>query len=359
MSNKPVNPWNELEGRFFKVDVGSTTADAIASDHQTGEPVVHYTTDGEIVFNGMKFCKQKEDAVSSDRRIVVHKAIPMFPRKGHIYCFQGQYIFFKIKVARINNDVTYNIPKFIDSIVPIYRLNGKFLREESDRLKSLIGSSIKGEFLNEIIASDYKYFGEAQYLLFRIDIKKQGLRKKRNEAVFVQINQESDMGGILNNTPSDIDDFERASSISIKSNQEIISLGYNITSPYYKLSDDCKMIYKYGTIERFKALAQRNVFTRIYRIKRSKFNLFRKREDGSVYFESVPKKYYCLKKKRIYTGKVAFVDGHFYTKPADVLETRLNLRNYLIQYSEEDNGFYKKKLSYTKNAISIRYFRKE
>lgn len=33
MSNKPVTPWNELEGRFFKVDVGSTTADAIASDH--------------------------------------------------------------------------------------------------------------------------------------------------------------------------------------------------------------------------------------------------------------------------------------------------------------------------------------
>nr|DAQ35266.1 MAG TPA: hypothetical protein [Caudoviricetes sp.] len=41
------------------------------------------------------------------------------------------------------------------------------------------------------------------------------------------------------------------------------------------------------------------------------------------------------------------------------METRLNLRNYLIQYSEENYGFYKKKLSYTKNAISIRYFRKE
>lgn len=58
MSNNPVTPWNELEGRFFKVDVGSTTGEAITNDHQTGDPVVHYTTDGEIVFNGMKFCQQ-------------------------------------------------------------------------------------------------------------------------------------------------------------------------------------------------------------------------------------------------------------------------------------------------------------
>ena len=66
MSNKPVTPWKELEGRFFKVDVGSTTADAIASDHQTGEPVVHYTTGGQIVFNGMKFCQQggQKDLIS-------------------------------------------------------------------------------------------------------------------------------------------------------------------------------------------------------------------------------------------------------------------------------------------------------
>lgn len=82
MSNNPKDPWDELEGRFFKVDVGSTTDEAITNDYNTSEPVVHYTTDGNIVFNGMKFCKQKEDAVSSDKRIVVHKAIPMLPRKS-------------------------------------------------------------------------------------------------------------------------------------------------------------------------------------------------------------------------------------------------------------------------------------
>ena len=108
MSNKPVTPWNELEGRFFKVDVGSTTAEAITNDHQTGDPVVHYTTDGEIVFNGMKFCQQ----VGAKRfnKLIVHKAIPMTPEKGNFYYFHDGWIKFKVDLDRLDDSAVFRFP---------------------------------------------------------------------------------------------------------------------------------------------------------------------------------------------------------------------------------------------------------
>lgn len=108
MSNKPVTPWNELEGRFFKVDVGSTTADAIASDHQTGEPVVHYTTDGQIVFNGMKFCQQ--GGAKRFNKLIVHKAIPMTPEKGNFYYFYDGWIKFKVDLDRLDDSAVFRFP---------------------------------------------------------------------------------------------------------------------------------------------------------------------------------------------------------------------------------------------------------
>lgn len=108
MSNKPVTPWNELEGRFFKVDVGSTTADAIASDRQTGEPVVHYTTDGELVFNGMKFCQQ--GGVKRFNKLIVHKAIPMTPEKGNFYYFHDGWIKFKVDLDRLDDSAVFRFP---------------------------------------------------------------------------------------------------------------------------------------------------------------------------------------------------------------------------------------------------------
>lgn len=108
MSNKPVTPWNELEGRFFKVDVGSTTADAIASDHQTGDPVVHYTTDGEIVFNGMKFCQQ--GGAKRFNKLIVHKAIPMTPEKGNFYYFHDGRIKFKVDLDKLDDSAVFRFP---------------------------------------------------------------------------------------------------------------------------------------------------------------------------------------------------------------------------------------------------------
>ena len=89
MSNNHVTPWNELEGRFFKVDVGSTTEEAITNDYNTSEPVVHYTTDGNIVFNGMKFCKQKKDAVSSDNVSLFIRSYQCFQERGISIVFKG------------------------------------------------------------------------------------------------------------------------------------------------------------------------------------------------------------------------------------------------------------------------------
>lgn len=59
-AKNPVIPWSELEGQFFKVDVGSTNEDAYLSDIRTKKPVVHYTTEGDIVFNGVKFTRNEK-----------------------------------------------------------------------------------------------------------------------------------------------------------------------------------------------------------------------------------------------------------------------------------------------------------
>lgn len=44
--------WKSLEGKFFKVDVGSTTAEALSGGDNS---VIYYTTDGNVVLNGQVF----------------------------------------------------------------------------------------------------------------------------------------------------------------------------------------------------------------------------------------------------------------------------------------------------------------
>ena len=44
--------WKSLEGKFFKVDVGSTTAEALSGGENS---VIYYTTDGNVVLNGQVF----------------------------------------------------------------------------------------------------------------------------------------------------------------------------------------------------------------------------------------------------------------------------------------------------------------
>ena len=44
--------WKSLEGKYFKVDVGSTTAEALSGGDNS---VIYYTTDGNVVMNGQVF----------------------------------------------------------------------------------------------------------------------------------------------------------------------------------------------------------------------------------------------------------------------------------------------------------------
>lgn len=277
MSNKPVTPWNELEGRFFKVDVGSTTAEAITNDHQTGDPVVHYTTDGNIVFNGMKFCKQKEDAVSSDKRIVVHKAIPMLPRKGYIYCFQGRFVFFKMECERIIEDGTYNIPLFIDSVTCTSSFLPVISSVTIDEIYECRGTTVTGKFLKQVALK----YGAVSFL-FRVSLREMEPNlQKRNEAIYLQIVEEINTPfGILNTYDPTDERFSRSHCVVVRDKNDILGLGYGIISPYFKLSDVRNNHYKYGTFEDFKAAAEREqgVNARIYRMRRSKYRVLKKRK---------------------------------------------------------------------------------
>lgn len=103
-AKNPVIPWSELEGQFFKVDVGSTNGEAYLSDIRTEKPVVHYTTEGDIVFNGVKFTRNEKainyPPITQMKCIVCHKSVPPYPRKGYIYAFEGLNAIFKVDNTR-------------------------------------------------------------------------------------------------------------------------------------------------------------------------------------------------------------------------------------------------------------------
>lgn len=50
--------WKKLEGRIFRFDVNTSTADALKA---TNPAIIHFTTEGDIVMNGEKFCSPKKD----------------------------------------------------------------------------------------------------------------------------------------------------------------------------------------------------------------------------------------------------------------------------------------------------------
>ena len=355
MSNNPKDPWDELEGRFFKVDVGSTTDEAITNDYNTSKPVVHYTTDGNIVFNGMKFCKQKKDAVSSDKRIVVHKAIPMLPRKGYIYCFQGRFVFFKMECERISEDGTYNIPLFIDSVTCTRSFLPVISSVNIDEIYECRGTTVTGKFLKQVALKH-----DAVSFLFRVSLRKiKSNSQKRNEAIYLQIFEEINTPfGILNTYDPTDEHISQSHCVVVRNKNDILGLGYGIISPYFKLSDVCNNHYKYGTFEDFKAAAEREqgVNARIYRMRRSKYRVLRKKEDGSIYFiDGTGKKEYRLKKKRLFKGIVFYREGEFYGLNKDGSKRHLSLRNYLIQYTKEKKRIGKEKMTYTRNLIKAFY----
>lgn len=55
--------WKKLEGRIFRFDVNTSTEDALKA---TNPAIIHFTTEGDIVMNGEKFCSPKK----KDLRVV-------------------------------------------------------------------------------------------------------------------------------------------------------------------------------------------------------------------------------------------------------------------------------------------------
>lgn len=49
--------WKKLEGRIFRFDVNTSTEDALKADNPA---IIHFTTDGNIVFNGVQFAGYNE-----------------------------------------------------------------------------------------------------------------------------------------------------------------------------------------------------------------------------------------------------------------------------------------------------------
>ena len=49
--------WKKLEGRIFRFDVNTSTADALKAMNPA---IIHFTTEGDIVMNGEKFCSPKK-----------------------------------------------------------------------------------------------------------------------------------------------------------------------------------------------------------------------------------------------------------------------------------------------------------
>lgn len=49
--------WKKLEGRIFRFDVNTSTEDALKA---TNPAIIHFTTEGDIVMNGEKFCSPKK-----------------------------------------------------------------------------------------------------------------------------------------------------------------------------------------------------------------------------------------------------------------------------------------------------------
>lgn len=49
--------WKKLEGRIFRFDVNTSTEEALKA---TNPAIIHFTTEGDIVMNGEKFCSPKK-----------------------------------------------------------------------------------------------------------------------------------------------------------------------------------------------------------------------------------------------------------------------------------------------------------
>lgn len=102
--------WKSLEGKPWKLDVGSTMQEALQSkDNST----LHLTTDGQIVMNGVAFCNSSYYATKisePDFKVFVRKALPMYPRKGMKYYFDNGVKYNLPKKVAFDNGFTFTVP---------------------------------------------------------------------------------------------------------------------------------------------------------------------------------------------------------------------------------------------------------
>lgn len=103
---KPHTPWDELEGQRLRIDVGSTTQEALASQSNS---TIFFTKDRSIVMNG---CVFSDAQTQQPVRVNVCRAIPTRPRKGQIYFFEHR-ITYRIKRRLMKEGETLNIPSNI------------------------------------------------------------------------------------------------------------------------------------------------------------------------------------------------------------------------------------------------------
>lgn len=152
----PHIPWKDLEGQRLRIDVGSTSAEALAS---TENSTIYFTTDGYVIMNGYIFAGTPsitynarqitahlspgrkdiaEIPIASNnwdglvpagfirdvkkfsdwgvRKVNVCKAIPTRPRKGQIYYFPGRPHMVLVKERFKEEDI------FPGSLIWSYRL---------------------------------------------------------------------------------------------------------------------------------------------------------------------------------------------------------------------------------------------
>ena len=76
--------WKELEGKSWRLDVGSTEKEALKSKEPSK---LFITTDNSIVMNGEVIGKKPFKEPSKNIVVCARKAIPLHPRKGMYYFF--------------------------------------------------------------------------------------------------------------------------------------------------------------------------------------------------------------------------------------------------------------------------------
>lgn len=97
--------WKELEGKSWRLDVGSTEKEALKSKEPSK---LFITTDNSIVMNGEVIGKKPFKEPSKDIVVCARKAIPLHPRKG-MYYFFDRGIRFKTSSIK-DGEETFEIP---------------------------------------------------------------------------------------------------------------------------------------------------------------------------------------------------------------------------------------------------------